>query len=287
VPDRVSELYRTAFVTGASGGLGRAFVKMLLLDGVQVWGTARDPARLTGFASGTAGSSSFTPVALDLAQPAAAEAVFAQSTQAAGGGFDLVIQNAGYGVFGEFAGTDFAIWQEQLDAMLVTTARLSHAALRSMQARSRGALVHVSSLATEFPLPFMSGYNVAKAGLSALSESLLFETRGSSLSVIDFRPGDYRTAFNQAMHTRTAAPLSPALTMGDVRLARVWDSLEANLQAGPPAGRAAGDLRRALLQQRRGVVRSGLFFQARLAPLLARLAPASFVRTATARYFGL
>ncbi len=288
MPDRVSELYRTAFVTGATGGLGRAFVKMLLVEGVQVWGTSRDPARLTGFTAASAGAR-FTPVALDLAQPAAAEAIFGQSAEEAGGSFDLVIQNAGYGVFSEFTAADFATWQAQLDSLLVTTARLSHVALRRMRARPQGCLVHVSSLAAEFPLPFMTGYNVAKAGLSALSESLQFETRGTPLSVIDFRPGDYRTAFNQAMHTRTSAA-SPAASVpgaGDPRLASVWETLEANLQSGPPASRAAADLRRALLRRQRGVVRSGSFFQARLAPLLARLAPTSLVRTATARYFGL
>jgi uncharacterized protein len=275
---RVSDLYRTAFVTGASTGLGRAFAEMLLADGVRVWGTAREVARLAPLAAG-APPTAFTPVALDLADAKAATAAFARAAESAGG-FDLVVQNAGYGVFGEFSGTDFAVWQAQLDAMLLTTARLSHAALGTMRTRKGGCLVHVASLATEFPLPFMSGYNVAKAGLSALSESLIFETRGTTVTVIDFRPGDYRTDFNQAMQS-TAAPAS------DPRLARAWRVLEANLASAPPPARAAADLRHALLGRRRGVVRSGSFFQARLAPLFARLAPASLVRATMARYFGL
>ena len=83
--------------------------------------------------------------------------------------------------------------------MLNATMRLSHAALRRMRERQRGCLVNISSLAVEFPLPFMSAYNVAKAGLSALTESLIVETRGTAINVIDFRPGDFRTDFNQAM----------------------------------------------------------------------------------------
>jgi NAD(P)-dependent dehydrogenase (short-subunit alcohol dehydrogenase family) len=122
----------------------------------------------------------------------------------------------------------------------------------------------------------MSGYNVAKAGLSALSESLMFESRGSAVRVIDFRPGDYRTNFNRAMQNDSASDS----TRG------AWSALEAALAAAPRPERAARDLRRALIAGRSGVVRSGSFFQARLAPALARLLPRSWVRAATARYFG-
>jgi short-subunit dehydrogenase len=267
---KVSDLHRTAFVTGASSGLGAAFVEMLLADGVRVWGTARDPARL-------AARENFSPVTLDLADPATAERNFLQAAGAAGGAFDLVINNAGYGVFGPFAATDFAVWQAQLDAMMPATLRLAHAALRPMLARRRGCLVNISSLAAEFPLPFMSGYNVAKAGLSAFSESLAFETRGTGVSIIDFRPGDYRTPFNQAMHRPTAEPSAIE--------ARAWRRLEANLLAAPSSARAAADLRRALLHGRSGTVRSGSFFQARLAPLLARLAPLVLLRAALRIYY--
>jgi len=276
---RLAELYPRAFVTGASAGLGRAFAGMLLGEGVRVWGTARDAARLTDLAARH--PALFTPVVLDLANPAAAEAAFERAAKSAGGAFDLVINNAGYGVFGAFDATEFAVWQAQLDAMLGTTLRLAHTAQRGMRARKRGCLVNVSSLAAEFPLPFLSGYNVAKAGLSALSESLIVETRGTGLSVIDFRPGDYRTGFNHAMSSASssAPAASPAAR-------RVWQHLEANLHAAPPPVRAAADLRRALLRGRSGTVRSGSFFQARLAPLFARLAPASWRRAVAAKYFG-
>ena len=71
---RVSELHRTAFVTGASTGLGRAFAGMLLAEGVKVWGTSRDVARLAEMAAAHPGN--FTPVALDLRDATAALAAF-------------------------------------------------------------------------------------------------------------------------------------------------------------------------------------------------------------------
>jgi NAD(P)-dependent dehydrogenase (short-subunit alcohol dehydrogenase family) len=134
----------------------------------------------------------------------------------------------------------------------------------------------------EFPLPFMSGYNVVKAGLSALTESLIVETRGTAINVIDFRPGDFRTDFNQAMLTSSSASPAPS-----GRVAAVWRTLEAHCEAAPPVSRAAADLRDALLRGRSGTVRSGSFFQARIAPAFASLVPASLRRRIAARYFGL
>lgn len=269
---RVSELYRTALVTGASTGLGRAFAEMLLADGVRVWGTARETGRLAALA----GHPAFTPVALDLRDGARAEAIFHEAERAAGG-FDLVINNAGYGVFGEFAATEFSMWQEQLEVMLVNTARLSHAALRGFRGRAAGALVNISSLAAEFPLPFQSAYNMTKAGLTALNESLMIEVAGSGVVILDVRPGDYRTDFEGSVR-RPAGEGTP-------RLARAWAAFERMMKSGPAPAHAAMALRRALLRRRSGTVRTGRFFQAVAAPLLARLGSLALRRRIQAGYF--
>ena len=270
---RLSQLHGTAFVSGASNGLGRAFARMLLAEGVRVWGTSRDPARLAGVLERRPGQ--FYPVRLDLSSPRDAVSAYEGAAEEAGGAFDLVVNNAGYGVFGEFGAVAPDVWRAQIESMLGATLSISHGAYRSMKAHNRGCLVHVSSIAAEFPLPFMSGYNMAKAGLSALSESLMFESCGTGVRVIDFRPGDYRTDFNRSM---------PKDHVNE-NTRRAWGCLEANLAAAPEPEKAALDLRRALLKNRSGVVRSGSFFQARLAPLLARMGPDSLVRWALARYF--
>ena len=247
MPRRICELHSTAFVTGAASGLGRAFAGMLASEGVRVWGTSRDPARID--------RGVMVPVTLDLADPAACAASFQRAASEAGGAFDIVVNNAGYGVFGEFAARDFGEWRGQVEAMLVSTLALSHAAWTAMRSRNRGVLVNVSSLAAEFPLPFMAGYNVCKAGLSAFSESLIFESRGSAVTVIDLRPGDYRTAFNDNMKTAPGSP-SPS-----PRIAAAWRALESSLASAPPPARAAADLRGAILRNRSGIVRSGSCFQ--------------------------
>ncbi len=271
---RLADIYPTAFVTGVSTGLGRAFAEMLLADGVRVWGTARDTARLTELAK----DKNFTPIALELRDGAAAEKGFL-AADAAAGGFALIINNAGYGVFGDFAATDFAVWQEQLEVMLINTARLSHAALRGMRARNHGALVNISSLAAEFPLPFQSAYNMAKAGLTALNESLMIETAGTGVIVLDVRPGDYRTDFEGSVRRQPGAA-TPAM-------ARAWAAFGKMMETGPAPTHAAAALRRALLRRRSGTVRCGRFFQAVLAPLLSRLGSLPLRRRVQARYFDL
>lgn len=267
----LSTRYRTAFVTGASTGLGLAFAEMLLAEGVAVWGTARDAARLPE-------RDNFHPVVLELADGAAAEKIFLDADRAAGG-FDIVINSAGYSVFGGFAATEFSVWQQQLELMLVHTARLSHAALRGMLARHRGALVNISSLAAEFPMPYQSAYNMVKSGLSALNESLMLETADTGVIVIDFRPGDYRTDFEGSVRR-------PA-TITDPRQQRAWAAFGRLMASGPAPAHAAENLRRALRRGRSGTVRTGRFFQAVLGPLLARLGPLSLRRKILARYFGL
>ena len=213
---------------------------------------------------------------LDLRLGAHAEAVFREA-EADAGGFDLVVNNAGYGVFAEFTAADFSVWQTQLEVMLINTARLSHAALRGFLSRDHGALVNISSLAAEFPLPFQSAYNIAKAGLAALSESLMIETAGTGVVIIDFRPGDYRTDFE-------ASVLRPVTTDAP-RLVRAWAAFTAMMQSGPPPAHAAAALRRALLRNHSGTVRIGRFFQTVLAPFLARFGSLPLRRRIQAKYF--
>ena len=275
----LSARYRTAFVTGASTGLGLAFTEMLLANGVEVWGTSRDLTRLPR-------RDRFHAVAFDLGNGDDAERAFAVADQAAAG-FDLVINNAGFGAFGAFAFTDFSVWEEQFRVMLINTARLSRLALRGMLTRRRGALVNISSIAGEFGMPYQATYNAVKAGLSALNESLMYELPGTGVILIDFRPGDYRTDFEGSVRR----PVQDATLAADPshasRMARAWKAFVGMMESGPPPAHAADSLRRALLRGSSGTVRTGRFFQARLGPFLARFGSLALRRRVQEKYFGL
>ena len=281
MPARVSDIYRSALVTGASTGLGRAFAEMLLADGVRVWGTSRSTGCLASFAESH--GALFTPVALDLDDGAAAERIFLEC-DAQAGGLDLLVNNAGYGAFGDFAETDFAVWSRQIGVMLTNTARLAHVALRQMRSRTQGgrrcAIVNISSLAAEFPLPYQSAYNICKAGITALSESLMIECAGTALVVLDVRPGDYRTDFETSVER-------PSQVSTDPRRQRAWLAFERMMRTGPAPAHAAASLRRALLRGRSGTVRTGRIFQAVIAPLLSRFGSLALKRRIQASYFDL
>ncbi|PTX97976.1 short-chain dehydrogenase [Opitutus sp. ER46] len=258
-----------------------AFAEMLLGEGVEVWGTSRDATRLADLLARYPGR--FHAVALDLRDGATAERAMTVANQAAAG-FDVIINNAGYGVFGEFAATDFAVWQEQLEVMLVHTARLAHAGLRCLQSPARGgrpaALVNIASLAAEFPLPFQAGYNMCKAGITALNQSLMMECEGSPVVVLDVRPGDYRTDFEGSV-------LRPGQPWTKPAMNRAWAAFAEMMQSGPAPAHAAAGLRRALARRRSGTVRIGRFFQAVIAPFLARFGSLALSRRVQARYFHL
>jgi short-subunit dehydrogenase len=275
----LSARYRTAFVTGASTGLGLAFTEMLLAGGVKVWGTSRDLKRLPV-------RENFHPIALELSNGPEAERVFMEADRAAGG-FDLLINNAGFGAFGAFAHTKFSVWEDQLTLMLVNTARLSHVALSGMLARKRGALVNISSIAGEFGMPYQATYNTVKAGLSALNESLMYELHGTGVIVIDFRPGDYRTDFEGSVRRPVQDAVLTTDRVNTERMARVWTSFVRMMESGPPPAHAADSLRHALLRGRSCTVRAGRFFQAVLGPFLARFGSLSLRRRVQEKYFGL
>jgi len=269
----VDQGYRSALVTGASSGLGRAFADALIAEGLTVWGTSRSPDRLQE-------RDRFIPAVLDLTDVRTIDQLW-DRVLTEGQGVDIVVGNAGYGVFGGFADSDLDLWTSQIEEMLIGTVRLVHLAMPHLQTRSPSAVVIVSSLACEFPLPYMSGYNAVKGGLSGFARGLMIESTGTGPYIVDFRPGDFRTSFNRTMGINQP---KPDLTS---RISRVGERLDSIMNAAPDPVRAARDLVRALRRTRHAVVRTGSFFQARLAPLFSRLVPENWVRAVSGRYFGI
>nr|WP_246459604.1 SDR family NAD(P)-dependent oxidoreductase [Puniceicoccus vermicola] len=259
-------------VTGGSSGLGRILVEGLLAEGVEVWAGSRSVARVE--ATGLP----VHPVALDLADRESVNRFVAtppwEKTPV------LLINNAGFGQFGGIASISVDDLAGQVTAMQESAMKLSKMFLDSVGQGSRApAVVNVSSLSVEFPLPFLHGYNAVKAGLSGFSRSLAIEFPGGvgQPFVLDLRPGDFRTGFNDAVRG--------SAEQGD--LAKVWEALEHHLQQGADPKSIWPPVRRALLKQRSRTVRVGTFFQAKLASVLARLFPEDWVAMVHKRYYGI
>ena len=265
---KLVERYPRALITGASSGLGKAFSEGLISEGIRVWGTSRKPEQMES-------TDHFTPVKLDLTKERDFKEWF-DHWDSESGGFDLVINNAGYSCFGRWNTMSAADVEDQIRVLLTGPMQLGRVAFRAMVGRKHGCLVNVSSVAGQMPIPFMAAYNTSKAGLSAFSQSLMLETPKRSPWVIDFRPGDYQTAFNQHMKKRLE---------DDSECQTVWDELENLMAIAPKTSEAVSDLISALSSFRHCTRYSGSFVQTSIASLASRLLPNALKRYTLRRYY--
>jgi NAD(P)-dependent dehydrogenase (short-subunit alcohol dehydrogenase family) len=267
---------RRVFITGASAGFGLLTARALCTRGHEVWGTSRHPRNLPVLEH-------FHAVALDLNEAHSTEAGFTRALAEAGH-FDVLINNAGAGVFGPLEAFSDEEFATQLATLLFGPLRLIRLALPGMRARRSGLLVNLSSLAGEFPLPFMCPYSLGKAALSAMAEGLSMELIHTGVRLIDVRPGDFATRFHESTR-RIETPLS-AVYAPNLEIA--WNAIDRNMNRAPDPQQVADTLVRIVEGEiRRPIVRIGSLFQARIAPLLDRLVMRPWVQWGLRAYYGL
>ena len=264
------------FLTGASAGFGLLSARALCKRGHQVWGTSRDISRLPSLEN-------FYPIALDLNDPASIATGFDQALWEAGF-FDVLVNNAGAGVFGPLESFSDAEFAAQLETMVLGPQRLIRRALPDMRARHAGLIVNVSSLAGEFPMPFMVPYSMSKAAMSAMSEGLVMELSGSGVDIVDLRPGDYKTQFHDSTR-RLGTPLDEAYKPG---IEHAWKTIDANMNRAQDPAKVAEALVAIVEGRLRGpVIVRGDIFQARIFRFLVRLVPRKWVQWGQCVYYGL
>jgi short-subunit dehydrogenase len=189
--------WKTALVTGASSGIGRAMARQLAAEGVDVVAVARDRGRLEALAeeqNETRGS--IEVLVADLADPeelGRVEERLADPDRPV----DLLVNNAGFGTYGRFSELPIEEEEREIRVNVVAVVRLSHVALRAMRPRGRGAIVNVSSVAGLQPTPGNATYGATKAFVASFSEALSEETRGTDVTVTAVLPGFTRTEFQK------------------------------------------------------------------------------------------
>ena len=186
-----------ALVTGASSGIGEAFTRRLARDGHDLVIVARSAAALEGLAGELRRGNGVAVECLAADLTVSAELARVEARVRATPGFDLVINNAGFGSAGVFAEQAIDREEEQIRLNSIAPMRLTHAALASMLPRGRGAIINVSSLAGMGPYPFTATYGATKAFLNSLTEALAEELRGSGVRVQALCPGFTRTRFQE------------------------------------------------------------------------------------------
>ena len=193
-----------ALVTGASAGIGAVFARKLARDGYDLILVARRRDRLEQLAHEIGGAE---VIAADLANESDLQRVAERI--AAEPRLELLVNNAGFGVMGPFWNAPLD-GQEQMHRLhVLATVALTHAALRGMVARNKGAVINVSSVAGFALTPGSVSYGATKAWMNAFTEGLHMELSGagSAVKVQALCPGFTLSEFHDVAHVdRKAIP---------------------------------------------------------------------------------
>lgn len=194
---------RTWFITGGSRGFGRAFALAALGRGDRVAATARDIQTLDDLRDRFAGA--ILPIALDVTDRAAAGAAV-DAAAAHFGGLDIVVNNAGYGLFGAVEELSEEQLQAQLETNFFGAVWVTQAVLPHLRSQGSGHLIQISSIGGVGAFPVLGGYHASKWALEAITESLAQEVAGFGIHVTIVEPGGFATDWggSSAVH---AAPL--------------------------------------------------------------------------------
>jgi 3-oxoacyl-[acyl-carrier protein] reductase len=219
---------KTAVITGAASGIGRALTLALLRQGASVAACGRSAQRLEDLRQDADfASERLLTVVCDVGDETQL-ASFMQQTVETLGGIDIVIANAGFGVFRPLT----ELRTDEFDAMMNTNVRGVFLTLRHavpvMIARGGGDAVIVSSLAGKNGFAGGTGYSTSKFAVRGLAQSLMLEVRKQNVRVISVFPGSTDTAFFDG------TPMSPnreKILGADDVAASILDALRAPRRA--------------------------------------------------------
>ena len=204
---------RTALVTGAASGIGRAIAERFVADGAEVIAVDRDSDALGTLAA----EIGVTPLVVDLSDidrlPAAVESVV--------GGVDILVNNAGIQHVERLQDFPIATFETILRIMLTAPFVLTRAVLPGMYERGYGRMVHVSSAHGRRASPFKVAYVTAKHGLEGLSKVIALEGAEHGVTSNCINPGYVRTPLveKQIADQAVAHGLSENEVLGKIILA--------------------------------------------------------------------
>jgi NAD(P)-dependent dehydrogenase (short-subunit alcohol dehydrogenase family) len=195
---------RIALVTGGSRGIGLAIARALIAEGVNVAATARSESGLSQARRQLeSGPGSVETWRADVRVFAEVQRTV-EATVARFGGLDILINNAGIGLFADVADLTPAQWTEVIDTNLTGVFHACHASIPHMRRRGGGYIINISSLAGKNAFAGAAAYCASKAGLNAFSEALMQEVRYDNIRVTYVMPGSVATGFSGGDDTKGA-----------------------------------------------------------------------------------
>ena len=189
---------KTAIVTGGTKGIGRAIAEGLIDEGISVCISARNQDEIDQAVKDLNRSAGARAIGFtcDVRDHGQVKALIDHTVKELGG-LDILINNAGIGIFAEVAEMTPEQWAEVIDTNLTGVFNACHAAIPQLRRRDGGFIINISSLAGRNSFASAASYCASKAGLNAFSEALMQEVRYDGIRVSYVMPGSVATAFGR------------------------------------------------------------------------------------------
>ena len=196
--DCTFDTMKTALVTGASSGIGVEFAKLLAKDTYNLILTARSEETLNSIANELKSQHKIevTVISHDLSAPGAGIEL-SKKVLSKGIEVDVLINNAGFGDFGEFVDADVSKTLDMINLNIVNLTELSLIYGKQFADKKSGMLLNVASTAAFQPMPKLAVYAASKAYVLHFTEALHFELRNSGVLVSALCPGPTKTGFEK------------------------------------------------------------------------------------------
>jgi short-subunit dehydrogenase len=189
---------KTALVTGAASGLGYEFAVLLAKDSYNLILIDIDSENLEGIKKELENlyQTQVTILVKDLSIAEIADEIYKEIQDKS---IDVLINNAGFGLFGTFSKTKWQRESAMLHLHIMTTTHLTKLLLNGMVERGKGRILNISSLAAFQPGPLMAIYYASKAYILSFSEAIANELKGTGVTVTVLCPGQTKTSFQQVV----------------------------------------------------------------------------------------
>ena len=207
---------KTIFISGASRGFGKIWAEAFLKRGDKVIATARNTSALDDLVQQY--GNNILPIKLDVNDRAADFAAVAKAKEHFGT-IDVLINNAGYGLFGTIEETSEQQAREQIETNVFGLLWLTQAVLPVMREQGHGHIIQVSSVLGVATLPVLGVYNASKFAVEGLSETLASEVKDFGIKVSLIEPNGFATDWAGASASQTES-------------LPVYDKVKADFQAG-------------------------------------------------------
>ena len=192
----------TALITGAARGIGFELAKLMARDSYDLVliDQSTELPYIKKDLHDINPDISIKTIIKDLAVPDAAKDIY-EELQKDNIVIDVLINNAGFGHYGEFSGTDWEVELKMLKLHVITLTHMTKLFLKGMVERKKGKIMNVASMAAFQPSPLMSVYFASKAYILHFSEAVANEVKGSGVTVTVLCPGATKTGFQETINT--------------------------------------------------------------------------------------